>query len=70
MRGDLRGVDLSGLAIRQVYLQEVDAQGASLAHAHLSEAVLGEAFSHPEPLATSGDGHLLAAGMASGEVCV
>ena len=35
LRGDLKGVDLSGLAIRQAYLQEVEAQGASLAGAHL-----------------------------------
>ena len=31
LRGDLRGADLSGLAIREAYLQEVEAQDASLA---------------------------------------
>ena len=69
LRGDLKGVDLSGLAIRQAYLQDVEAQGASLAGAHLSETVLGEAFSYPTSLALSADGAYLAAGTASGEVC-
>ena len=31
VRGDLRGVDLSGLSLRLAFLQEVDAQDASLA---------------------------------------
>ena len=69
LRGDLKGVDLSGLAIRQAYLPEVEAQDASLAGAHLSETVLGEAFSYPTSLALSADGAYLAAGTASGEVC-
>jgi len=69
LRGDLNRVDLSGLAIRQAYLQEVKAQGASLAHADLSETILGEAFSYPSSLALSADGAYLAAGTASGEVC-
>jgi hypothetical protein len=29
LRGDLRGVDLSGLALRQAYLAELEAQDAS-----------------------------------------
>ena len=65
LRGDLKGVDLSGLAIRQAYLQDVEAQGASLAGAHLSETVLGEAFSYPTSLALSADGAYLAAGTAA-----
>jgi len=69
LRGDLKGTDLSGLAIRQVYLQDVEAQGASLAGAHLSETVLGEAFSYPISLALSAEGAFVAAGTASGEVC-
>ena len=36
LRGDLRGLDFSRLAIRHAYLQEVEAQDASLAGAHLS----------------------------------
>ena len=69
LRGDLKGVDLFGLAIRQIYLPDVEAQGASLAGAHLSETVLGEAFSYPTSLALSADGAYLVAGTARGEVC-
>jgi hypothetical protein len=68
LRGHLRGIDLSGLAIRQAYLQEVEAQDASLANAHLAESVLGEAFDVPLPVALSADGTYLAAGMSDGEV--
>jgi hypothetical protein len=44
VKGDLRGVDLSRLAIRQAYLA-IDMQASSLAGAHLAESVLAEAFS-------------------------
>src|SRR5262249_2776161 len=40
LRGDLRGLNLSRLAIRHVYLQGVEVQDASLADVHLTEAVL------------------------------
>jgi WD40 repeat protein/transcriptional regulator with XRE-family HTH domain len=68
LRGHLRGLDLSRLAIRQVYLQGVDAQDASLAGAHLDGAVLDEAFAFPAALALSDDGAFLVAGTPSGEV--
>jgi transcriptional regulator with XRE-family HTH domain len=68
LRGDLRRLDLSHLAIRQAYLQGVEAQDASLAGAHLSEAVLDQAFNDPTAVALSADGALLAAGTSSGEV--
>ena len=68
LRGDLRGLDLSHLAIRQAYLAEVDAQNARLVDAHLAEAVLADAFSLPLSVALSNDGTLLAAGMSTGEV--
>src|SRR6266851_1407291 len=68
LRGDLRGLDLSRLAIRHAYLQGVDAQAASLAGAHLAEAVLPEVFTYPTALALSADGAFLAAGTATGEV--
>ena len=68
LRGDLRGLDLSRLAIRQAYLAEVDAQDASLVDAHLAETVLAEAFDFPSSVALSGDGALLAAGTSTGEV--
>jgi WD40 repeat protein/transcriptional regulator with XRE-family HTH domain len=69
LRGDLKGADLSGLTIRHAYLQDSDAQGASLATARLSDTVLGEAFNYPTSLALSADGAYLAVGTASGEVC-
>jgi transcriptional regulator with XRE-family HTH domain len=47
LRGDLRGLDLSGLSIRQAYLAGVDAQNASLAGAQLAESVLSESRSPP-----------------------
>ena len=53
LRGDLRGLDLSHIAIRQAYLQGVEAQDASLAGAHLAEAVLAEAFAYPLAVALS-----------------
>src|SRR5260221_3812873 len=67
LRGDLRGRDLAGLAIRQAYLAEVEAQDASLARAHLSEAVLAEAFTFPICVALSGDGASLVTGTSAGE---
>src|SRR5262245_5321393 len=68
LRGDLNGLDLSGLSIRQAYLAEVDARDARLAGAHLAETVLSEAFDFPTTVALSGDGALLAAGTSTGEV--
>jgi WD40 repeat protein/transcriptional regulator with XRE-family HTH domain len=67
-RGDLRGLDLSHLSLRQAYLAEVEAQDASLAGAHLAEAVLGEAFDYPTSVALSANGAYLAAGTSTGEV--
>ncbi len=67
-RGDPRGLDLACLALRQAYLVGVEAQDASLAGAHLSEAVLAEAFNFPVCVALSGDGASLVAGTPAGEV--
>src|SRR5438270_8616057 len=68
LRGDLRGLDLSHLAIRQAYLADVDAQDAKLVGAQLVDTVLAEAFNFPGNVAVSGDGSLLAAGTSSGAV--
>jgi transcriptional regulator with XRE-family HTH domain len=70
LRGDLRGLELSGLSIRQAYLQEVDAQDANLADARLTECVLADAFDYSVCVALDREGALLAAGTASGEVRV
>jgi WD40 repeat protein len=68
LRGDLRALDLSRLAIRQAHLAEVDAQDASLVDAHLAEALLADAFDLPMSVALSRDGALLAAGTSTGHV--
>jgi DNA-binding XRE family transcriptional regulator len=68
VRGNLRGLDLSGLAIRQAYLAEVDAQDARLVDANLADTVLAEAFDFPGWVTLSGDGALLAAGTTTGQV--
>jgi WD40 repeat protein/transcriptional regulator with XRE-family HTH domain len=68
LRRELRGIDLSRLAIRQAYLAQVDAQDARLVDAHLAETVLAEAFGFPGSVALDGGGALLAAGMSSGQV--
>jgi len=58
LRGDLKRMDLSGLAMRQAYLQEAEAQDASLVGSHLTEAVLAEAFAYSSAVALSADGLL------------
>jgi WD40 repeat protein len=68
LRGDLRGLDLSRLAIRQAYLADAEAQDARLVDAHLAETVLAEAFDFPGSIALSADGALLAAGTSTGQV--
>ncbi|MBV9173325.1 MAG: NACHT domain-containing protein, partial [Chloroflexi bacterium] len=68
LRGHMRGLDLSRLALRQAYLAEVQAPDASLAGAHLERTVLSDAFSQPVSLTLSGDGALLVAGTSTGQV--
>ena len=70
LRGDLRSMDLSRLTIRQAYLADVDAQDANLVDSHVVETVLAEAFHFPPSVALSGDGALLAAGTATGQVWI
>ena len=70
LRGNLRDLDLSGLFIRQAYLQEVEAQDASLAGSGLEEAVLAGALSQPASIVLSSDDAYLAVGTFTGEVCV
>ena len=68
LRGELRGLELSRLSIRQAYLQTTDAQDASLAGARLAETVLGDAFGAVVAVALSADGTRVAAGTLGGEV--
>jgi WD40 repeat protein/transcriptional regulator with XRE-family HTH domain len=68
LRGDLRGLDLGGLALRQAYLACIEAQDTSLAGADLSGATLAEAFTNPICVALSANGGSLAAATSTGEV--
>jgi WD40 repeat protein/DNA-binding XRE family transcriptional regulator len=67
-RGHLQGIDLSRLYLRQVYLQQVDGQDASLAGADLVESLVTDAFNFSRSVAISPDGTYLAAGTSNGEV--
>jgi transcriptional regulator with XRE-family HTH domain len=70
LRGNLCGLDLSHLVIRQGYLAETEAQDASVANAQLDNAVLADAFDFPVSVALSGDDGMLAVGTSSGQICV
>jgi WD40 repeat protein/transcriptional regulator with XRE-family HTH domain len=70
LRGDLRGLNVAGLTIRQAYLQDVEAQDANFARATVTESVLGDAFQAIFTMTMSGDGKWIAAGTASGDVRV
>jgi WD40 repeat protein/transcriptional regulator with XRE-family HTH domain len=66
--GNLRGVDMSHLQLRQVYLLEVGVQDASLASSQLVQTALAEPFTEPTSIALSSDGAYLVAGTSTGEV--
>jgi WD40 repeat protein/transcriptional regulator with XRE-family HTH domain len=70
LRGHLRDLDLSQLAIREAYLQRVEMQDASLSGAVLRECVFTEAFDAIWAVAISPSGHYWAAGSKRGEVWV
>lgn len=67
LRGELRGLDLSHLLIWQAYLQDVDAQDASLVGAQIAESVLGSAFDALNCVAVSSDATIVAAGTLAGD---
>ncbi len=69
-RGNLRGLDLSHLSLRGVYLQEVEMQDASLAGATVRDTVFSEAFDATWAVAISRNGTSWAAGSRRGEVRV
>ncbi len=70
LRGNLRGLDLSQLALRGVYLQGVEMQEANLSGALLRECVLTVTFDAIWAVAISRNGHCWAAGSKRGEVRV
>src|SRR6266702_4679955 len=70
LRGDLRGLDLSHLALRGAYLQGVEMQDTTLAGARLYECVLTEAFDAITAVAISPSGQYWATGGRQGRVRV
>ena len=70
LRGHLRGLDLSQLAIRGAYLQGVELQDANLAESLLQECVLTESFDAIWSVAISSPGQYWAVGSRRGEVRV
>src|SRR5256884_1260081 len=62
LRGHLRGLDLSRLAIRGAYLQGVELQDTTLSGALLQESVFTETFDAITAVAISPDGQYWAAG--------
>jgi WD40 repeat protein/transcriptional regulator with XRE-family HTH domain len=70
LRGHLRGVDLSHLAIRGAYFQGVEMQDASLVGAKLRDTIFTEAFDATWAVAISHTGQYWAAGSGQGEVRV
>ncbi|HEX6554365.1 MAG TPA: helix-turn-helix domain-containing protein [Ktedonobacteraceae bacterium] len=70
LRGHLRDLDLSRLAIRGAYLQGVQMQDATLSGAVVRECIFTEAFDTIWAVAISKSGHYWAAGSKRGEVWV
>src|SRR5258708_38096104 len=70
LRGGLRGLDLSQLALRGAYLQGVEMQDTTLAGARLREGVLTETFDAITAVAISPSGQFWATGgrQGSGQV--
>jgi WD40 repeat protein len=70
LRGHLRGLDLSRLAISGAYLQGVEMQDTTLSGSQLQETIFTEAFDAILSVAVSPDGRYIAAGSNSGQVRV
>jgi WD40 repeat protein/predicted ATPase/DNA-binding XRE family transcriptional regulator len=70
LRGHLCGLDFGHLAIKQVYLQGVDMQDASLAGAIIQDCLFTETFGVISAVAISSNGIYWAACSRSGEVRV
>lgn len=70
LRGDLRGVDLSRLALRGVYLQGVEMHNARLSGASLQDCVVSEACGIVHTVASTPSGSYWAASSINGAVHV
>jgi WD40 repeat protein/transcriptional regulator with XRE-family HTH domain len=70
LRGNLRGLDLSRLVLRGVYLQGIEMQDATLAGALIRESIWTSTFNAISAVAISRSGQYWAAGSRRGEVRV
>ncbi|HEV2660660.1 MAG TPA: NB-ARC domain-containing protein, partial [Ktedonobacteraceae bacterium] len=70
LRGNLRGLDLSRLLLRDLSLQGVEMQDVLLAGATLQGCIFTEAFEDISAIAISRSGHYWAAGSGQGEVWI
>lgn len=68
LRGNLRGVDLSLLVLRDLYLQDVEMQDARLVNAAIQDSVFTEAFDALTAVAISSTGEYWAASSRRGEI--
>jgi WD40 repeat protein/predicted ATPase/transcriptional regulator with XRE-family HTH domain len=68
LRGNLRGVNLSGLALRNLYLQGIELQDASIAETLVQGTVFTETFDAVTAVATNHTGDYWATGSRRGEV--
>ena len=69
-QGNLRGLDMSDLALRGAYLQGVEMQDATLSNAILKDCNFTETFDAIWAVAISGSGQYWAASLCRGEVRV
>src|SRR5207253_3295789 len=70
LRGHLRGLDVSRLVLRGVYLQDVEMQDATLSGALIRESVWTSTFDAISAVAISRSGQYWAAGSRRGELRV
>jgi WD40 repeat protein/transcriptional regulator with XRE-family HTH domain len=68
LRGDLRGVDLSHLALRGLYLQGVDLRDSNLSEVSISNTVFNEAFDALIAIAVNNTNTYWAAACTRGEI--
>ena len=68
LRGDLRGLDLSGLVLRGAYLQGVEMQDTNLAHTFIRGTRFTETFDAGTAVAISHTGDTWATGSRRGDI--
>lgn len=68
LKGHLRKADFSSLAIRQAYLQGIEAQDANFTGAEITESLFTESVESMVSMVLSPDGRYLAVGSFSGQI--